>query len=161
MTARTVIYDSGMLTALLRKAPAAVVLHQGLRAAVHRPVVIGPVLAQCWRPDAATMYGVSQVLKDCTVPLARGTPPPVHGGRGSGTACIACARTMNLDSYKRAGIMLGRASLPPKKGPDAVDALVVMTAALHVPALIVTSDVDDMRAYTATLERADIGIEKV
>lgn len=161
MTPRTVVYDSGMLIALLRQAPAALVLHHALRAAAHRPVVIGPVLAQCWRPDPKTAHAFSQYLADCTVPLARGTAPPVRGDRSAVTACVACARTFSLDSYKRAGTMLGRASLPPKKRPDAVDALIVVAAALHVPAQILTSDPDDMRAYASTLDRADIAIEKI
>jgi hypothetical protein len=57
--------------------------------------------------------------------------------------------------------MLGKAILPPKKRPDAVDALVVVTAALHGPAQILTSDPDDIRAYTATLDHADIIIEAI
>jgi hypothetical protein len=68
---RTVAYDAGMLVALLRGKPAAVVLHHTLRAAAHRPVVIGPVLAQCWRPDPHTVHAFSQYLKDCAVPQAR------------------------------------------------------------------------------------------
>jgi hypothetical protein len=45
--------------------------------------------------------------------------------------CVACARTASLDTYKRARAMLGKALLPPKMHPDAVDARVVVTAALH------------------------------
>lgn len=160
MTPRTVVYDSGMLIALLRKAPAATLLHHALRAAVHRPVVVGPVIARCWRPDPATMHTFSQVLKDCTVPLARGAPAPMRRS-GNGTTCIACARTISLGSYKRAGIMLGKASLPPRKRPDAVDALVAVAAVLHVPAQILTSDPDGLRSYVATLDRADVVVEKV
>jgi hypothetical protein len=37
-----------------------------------------------------------------------------------------------------------------------VDALVVVTAALHGPAQFLTSDPEDIRAYTATLDPADI-----
>lgn len=161
MTPRTVVYDSGMLIALLRGEPAALVLHHALRAAAHRPVVIGPVLAQCWRPDPKTVHAFSRYLTDCAVPFARAAAPPVRGGRSAVTACVACAKTLSLDSYKRAGTMLGKASLPPKKSPDAVDALVVVVAALHVPAQILTNDPDDMRAYVSTLDRADIAIEKI
>jgi len=57
--------------------------------------------------------------------------------------------------------MLGKALLPPKKHPDAVDALVVVTAALHGPAQILTSDPEDIRAYTATLDHADIIAETI
>ena len=161
MTPRTVVYDSGMLIALLRRVPSALILHHLLRAAAHRPVVIGPVLARCWRPDPKTVHAFSQYLADCTVPLARGTAPPVRRGGSAMTACVACARTFSLDSYKRAGTMLGKVSLPPQKRPDAADALVVVTAALHGPAQILTSDPDDMRAYASTLDRADIAIEKI
>jgi hypothetical protein len=161
VTARTVIYDSGMIVALLRGKPAAHVLHHALRAAAHRPVVIGPVLAECRRPDPKTVYAFSQVLKDCTVPQARDAAPAVRGVASVATGCVACARTSSLDSYKRAGAMLGRAVLPAKKRPDAVDALVVVTAALHGPAQILTSDPDDMRAYAATLDHADIITETI
>ena len=78
-----------------------------------------------------------------------------------GGGCVACARTASLDTYKRAGAMLGKALLPPKKRPDAVDALVVVTAALHGPAQILTSDPEDVRAYTATLDHADIITETI
>jgi hypothetical protein len=158
---RTVVYDSGMLVALLRGKPAALVLHHALRAAAHRPVVIGPVLAQCWRPDAKTVHAFGQYLKDCTVPQARDTAPPVRNGADITTGCVACARTFSLDSYQRAGAMLGKAALPAKKRPDAVDALVVVTAALHGPAQILTSVPDDMRAYAGTLNHADIAIERI
>lgn len=160
MTARTVVYDSGMLVALLRGKPAAVVLHHALRAAAHRPIVIGPVLAQCWRPDPKTVHAFSQYLKDCTVPQARDSATPIRAGDAIGGGCVACARTASLDSHKRAGAMLGKA-LPPKKRPDAVDALVVVTAALHGPAQILTSDPEDIRAYTATLDHADIISETI
>ncbi len=161
MTTRTVVYDSGMLVALLRGKPSALVLHHALRAAAHRPVVIGPILAQCWRPDPKTVHAFGQYLKDCTVPQARGTAPPVRGSAGTTAGCVACARTFSLDSYKRAGAMLGKATLPAKKRPDAVDALVVVTATLHGPAQILTSDPDDILAYAGTLNHADIAIERI
>jgi hypothetical protein len=161
VTARTVIYDSGMLVALLRRKAAAVVLHHALRAAAHRPIVIAPVLAQCWRPDPKTIHAFSQYLKDCTVPQARDSATPVQATDALAGGCVACARTASLDTYKRAGVMLGKALLPPEKRPDAVDALVVVTAALHGPAQILTSDPEDIRAYTATLDHADIITEAI
>jgi hypothetical protein len=160
MTARTVVYDSGMLLALLRGKSSALVLHQALRAAVHRPVIIGPVVAQCWRPDPKTVHAFSQYLKDCTVPQTRGTAPPIRGAAAA-TGCVSCARAFSLDSYKRAGVMLSEATIPAKKRPDAIDALVVVTAALHGPAQILTSDPDDISAYAATLDHADIKIERI
>lgn len=161
MTTRTVVYDSGMLVALLRGKPAAVVLHHALRAAAHRPVVIGPVVAQCWRPDPKTVHAFSQYLKDCTIPQARDSAAPIRATDAIAGGCVACARTASPDTYKRAGAMLGKALLPSKKRPDAVDALVVVTAALHGPAQILTSDPEDIRAYTATLEHADIITEAI
>ena len=44
--------------------------------------------------------------------------------------CVACAKTVTLESYKRAGAMLGKAALPGRKQPGAIDALVVVAAAL-------------------------------
>jgi hypothetical protein len=145
-----------MIVALLRGKPAAVVLHHALRAAAHRPIIIGPVLAQCWRPDPKTVHAFSQYLKDCTILQARDSAPAIRAADATGGGCVACARTASLDTYKRAGAMLGKALLPAKKRPDAVDALVVVTAALHGPAQILTSDPEDIRAYAATLDHADI-----
>jgi hypothetical protein len=57
--------------------------------------------------------------------------------------------------------MLSKAVIPAKKRPDAIDALVVITAALHGQAQIRTSDPDDISAYTATLDHADIAVERM
>ncbi len=156
-----VIYDTGMLVALLRGKPAAQVLHHGLRAAPHRPVIIGPVLAQAWRPDPKTVHAFSQYLRDCTLPQTRGGASPAQGTASLQAGCVACARTFTLDSYKRAGAMLAAAKLPARKRPDVIDALVVIAAAMHGPAQILTSDPDDMTAYAATLDSADILIEQI
>lgn len=150
-----------MLVALLRGRSVAVAIHHALRAAPHRPVIIGPVLAQTWRPDPRTVHAISRYLQDCTVPQARGAAAPVHDRPSSVDGCVACARTFTLDSYKRAGTMLAAAVLPAKGRPDAIDALVVIAAALHGPAQILTSDPDDIAAYAATLDRADITIQRV
>ena len=144
MTARTVVYDTGMLLALLSGDAVALALHHGLRAAAHRPVIIGPILAQAWRPDPKTLHAFSGYLKDCTVPQTRGASPPIRGASVTSAGCVACAKTFTLDSYKRAGAMLAKAVLPGKKQPDAIDALVVLTAALHAPAQILTSDPGDI-----------------
>lgn len=161
MIARTVVYDAGMLVALLRGKPTAQLLHHGLRAAPHRPIIIGPVLAQAWRPEPKTVHAFSQYLRDCTVPQTRGGTPPIQGAASVPADCVACAMTFTLDSYKRAGAMLGEARLLAKKRPDAIDALVVIAAALHGPAQILTSDPDDITAYAATLDHADIVIEQI
>lgn len=159
MSSRTVVYDTGMLLALLGGRPAALVLHHALRAAPHRPIIIGPVLVQSWRPDPKTVYAFSQYLKDCTVPQARGTTSAIRSATAAG--CVACAKTFTLESYKRAGAMLGKAVLPARKQPDAVDALVVVAAALHAPAQVLTSDPSDIAAYAATLDHADITVERI
>ena len=57
--------------------------------------------------------------------------------------------------------MLGKAALPGKKQPDAVGTLVVVAAALHAPAQILASDPGDIAAYAATLDRADIIVERI
>ena len=57
--------------------------------------------------------------------------------------------------------MLAEAKLPASKRPDAIDALVVMAAALHGPAQILTGDPDDITAYAVTLDHADIVIEQI
>ena len=57
--------------------------------------------------------------------------------------------------------MLGKAALPGRKQPDAIDALVVVAAALHAPAQILTSEPGDIAAYAATLDRADITVERI
>jgi hypothetical protein len=161
VSARTVVYDTGMLLAVLSGDAVALTLHHGLRPAPHRPIIIGPVLAQAWRPDPKTVHAFSGYLKDCTVPQARGTAAPIRGEAAANAGCVACAKTTTLDSYKRAGAMLAKVAPPGKKRPDAVDALVVVTAALHVPAQILTSDPGDLDAYTATLDHADITIERI
>lgn len=161
MSPRTVVYDAGMLIALLGGRSAALFLHHALRVAPHRPIIIGPVLAQSWRPDPKTGYAFSQYLKDCTVPHARGTATPIRGVTAASAGCVACAKTATLESYKRAGAMLGKATLPGRKQPDAIDALVVVAAALHAPAQILTSDPGDIAAYAATLDQADITVERI
>jgi hypothetical protein len=159
--ARTVVYDAGMLVALLRGKPTAQLLHHGLRAAPHRPIIIGPVLAQAWRPDPKAVHAFSQYLRDCTVPQTRDGTPPIQGAANVPAGCVACARTFTLDSYKRAGTMLAEAKLPAKTRPDVIDALVVIAAALHGPAQILTSDPGDITAYADTLDRADIVVEQI
>jgi hypothetical protein len=147
-----------MLVALLRGKPAAVVLHHALRAAAHRPIVISPVLAQSWRPDPKTVHAFSQYLKDYTVPQERDSATPIRLPMPSEAAAW---RTHGQPAWIHAsgrGPMLAKALLPPKKRPDA---LVVVTAALHVPAQILTSDPEDIRAYTGTLDHADIITETI
>jgi len=95
------------------------------------------------------------------VPQTRDGTPPIRGVAGLPAGCVACARTFTLDSYKRAGAMRTEARLSAKKRPDVIDALVVIAAALHGPAQILTSGPEDITAYAATLNHADIIIEHV
>ncbi|ORT58494.1 hypothetical protein [Streptomyces sp. CB03238] len=127
MTAH-VVYDSGALIAVERGSAKLRYLHRTWRAAGITPVVPGPVLAQVWR-GGARQYALAEFLKQCRVHVA-----------------------YTVDDYRRAGWMLGHADLPDKKRPDAVDALVVLTAVLHHTDTVVTSDPADVAAYAATLD---------
>jgi hypothetical protein len=122
-----VVYDSGALIAVDRQAADMRHLHGRLRAAGVRPLIPGPVLTQVWR-GGSRQHGLAAFTRQCDV-FTGYTP----------------------DDYRRAGWMLGRAELPPRKHPDAVDALVVLTAVLHRTDVVVTSDPEDIRAYAATL----------
>lgn len=71
VSARVPVHDTGMLIALADRKAKAVALHEGLGTVPHRALVLGPVLAQVWRPLPALVHALSGVLKDCTVPQAR------------------------------------------------------------------------------------------
>lgn len=122
-----VVYDSGALIAVDRRAADMRYLHARFRSAGVRPVIPGPTLAQVWR-GGSRQHGLAAFIRQCSVFTA-----------------------YTEEDYRRAGWMLGRAELPPKKRPDAVDALVVLTAVLHRTDVIVTSDPDDIGAYAAAL----------
>ncbi|WP_241757122.1 hypothetical protein [Streptomyces sp. WAC00263] len=89
MSTRVPVYDTGMLIALADRKAKAVSLHEGLRAAPHRAVVLGPVLAQVWRPRPALVHALADVLKDCAVPQARSSQPPMRETRSGRPECIA------------------------------------------------------------------------
>lgn len=129
MTPPQVVYDSGALIAVERGSADMRYLHTHWRAAGVRPVIPGPVLAQVWR-GGPRQYRLAEFMKQCRVFL-----------------------DFKEEDYQRAGWMLGQADLPPKKRPDAVDALVVVTAVLHRTDVIVTSDPEDITAYGAALGR--------
>jgi hypothetical protein len=122
-----VVYDSGALISVERNSADMRYLHSHWHAAGVRPVVPGPALAQVWR-GGPRQYRLAEFLKQCRIFL-----------------------DFKEDDYRRAGWMLGQADLPPKKRPDAVNALVVVTAVLHHTDVIVTSDPDDLSAYGSTL----------
>ncbi|MFJ3904758.1 hypothetical protein [Streptomyces sp. NPDC090025] len=57
--------------------------------------------------------------------------------------------------------MPGRAELPARKHPDAVDARVALAAAKHDSAVIFTSDPGDITAYLAVPNPADVHVQAV
>lgn len=126
----SVIYDAGMLLGLANRSSRARAEHD--RIIRHTsPVVPGPVLAQVWRHQTAAQVLLARCLRHCQLYTAYS----------------------ELD-YKRVGVMLGNATLPAKKRPDVVDALVALTAAQHDPAAVLTSDPRDISAYLDTLPKA-------
>lgn len=161
MSARVPVYDTGMLIALADRKAKAVSLHEGLKASPHRVLVLGPVLAQVWRPRPALVHALAGVLKDCSVPQARSSVPPMHEAKAGQPACIACAMGPDVADWRRIGTALGEAKLPPKKKPDAVDAWVALAAVRHGSAVIFTSDPDDVKAYLAVLEPSDVHVVTV
>jgi predicted nucleic acid-binding protein len=122
-----IVYDSGALIAAERGDAKLRRLHLNLRAAGVRPLVPGPVLAQVWR-GGAKQYQLAALIRDCHVVL-----------------------DYTEADYRRTGWLLGQAELPPKKRPDVVDAIVVVTAARHCTDMIVTSDPFDLAAYAKPL----------
>ncbi|MEU6867640.1 hypothetical protein ABZ924_31120 [Streptomyces sp. NPDC046876] len=161
MSTRVPVYDTGMLIALADRKAKAVHLHEGLRAAPHRALVLGPVLAQVWRPNPRQVHALAGVLGDCTVPQARGSASPMRETKAGRPECIACATGPDLTDWRRVGTALGLAALPPKKRPDAVDAWVALAAAKHGSAVIFTSDPEDIAAYLAVLNPPDVHVHAV
>lgn len=144
------LYDTGALIALERKDPEAHRFHDRLvkRPGAHPPVVLVPVLTQVWRPQPGHWTPLARVLPACTLfAVERDTP-----------ACGVCQAGHTVDDPKRAGVLCALASLPDKKRPDAVDALVAVVAARHETAVIVTSDPDDLCAYRDALGPAGRGV---
>jgi predicted nucleic acid-binding protein len=156
VTERVPVYDAGMLIALVDRKAKAVHLHAGLDSTAHRAVVLGPVLAQVWRPDPSTVHALARVMKSCTVPQARSSAPALRPTSAGQSTCLKCATAPDLTEWHRVGSALGAADLPQKKRPDAVDALVALTAARHGSAVIFTSDPADLRAYLSVLNVRDV-----
>ncbi|MER7696499.1 hypothetical protein [Streptomyces sp. NPDC096095] len=161
MTVRVPVYDTGMLIALADRKAKAVRLHAGLREAPHRALVLGPVLAQVWRPSPATVHALAGVMKDCTVPQARSSVPAMRPTSVGQTACIMCATGPDITEWHRIGSALGSAELPPKKRPDAVDALVALTAARHGSAVVFTREPADLDAYLKALDAQDVHVVQI
>nr|WNW39202.1 hypothetical protein RKE32_17490 [Streptomyces sp. Li-HN-5-13] len=161
MIVRVPVYDTGMLIALADRKPKAVRLHAGLKGTPHRAVVLGSVLAQVWRPSPATVHAMAAVLKDCTVPQARSSALAMRPTPAGQTVCIMCATGPDLAEWQRIGSVLGAAELPPKKRPDAADALVALTAARHGSAVVFTSDPADLTAYLKALDAQDVHVVQI
>jgi hypothetical protein len=150
-----------MLIALADRKAKAVRLHDGLKAAPHRAVVLGPVLAQVWRPAPVLVHAIAASLRDCTVPQARSSAPALRPAAAGQPTCLMCTTAPDLADWQRIGGALGRAGLPPKKRPDAIDALVALTAVRHGSAVVFTSDPEDMAAYLKVLNAQDVHLVTV
>lgn len=161
MIVRVPVYDTGMLIALADRKSKAVRMHAGLAGAPHRAVVLGPVLAQVWRPRPAVVHALAGVMKECTVPQARASLPAMRPTPAGETVCLSCAGGPDLTEWHRIGAALGGADLPAKKRPDAVDALVALTAVRHGSAVVFTSDPDDITAYLRALDAQDVHVVPV
>ncbi|WP_033894841.1 MULTISPECIES: hypothetical protein [Streptomyces] len=155
------VYDTGMLIALADRNAKAVRLHTGLKDTPHRALVLGPVLAQVWRPSPATVHALAGVMKDCTVPQVRSSAPAMRPTGVGQTACIMCATGPDSTEWQRIGSALGAAELPPEKRPDAVHALVALTAARHGSAVVFTSDPADLDAYLKALDAKDVHVVQI
>jgi hypothetical protein len=158
---RVVYYDAGMLIALLDKDRRARAAHEALTASPHRPVITGPVLAQVWRDGPAVVHALAGIADDCTILQAKDDIGPIRGLERGVIGCLPCHRVYRRADFQRAGRMLGKAHLPAKKKPDAVDALVIVAAAWHSPSLILTSDPEDLLAYREVLDTHQIQIRSV
>jgi len=161
MTERVPVYDAGMLIALVDRKAKAVHLHNGLEGTSHRAVVLGPVLAQVWRPQPSTVHALAHVLKGCTVPQARSAAPALRATLVGQATCLTCASAPDLTDWQRIGTVLSTAAIAPKKRPDTVDALVALTAARHGSAVIFTSDPADLTAYLDALNARDVHTVRV
>ncbi len=140
MSSPVFVYDTGMLIALDRQDKPAHILHTVLTESGHPPVVPLPVLAQAWRPGRWTP--LTRAIAQCTVFGTHGAAP---------SSCGVCQAGHVEDDAKRAGRLLSVASIPQEKRPDAVDALLVVVAARHPQAVVVTSDARDIVAYRDAL----------
>jgi hypothetical protein len=163
VSGHVLVYDSGMLIALVDRKPKALAIHAQAASTRHRPVLIGPVLAQVWRQEPASIHRLTGILRDCTVVQARGSQPAMRAPEHAGVTvqCVPCAAGFTLADYKRVGQMLGSARIPDKKRPDPVDAMVVLIGAHHQRAVVCTSDPHDIKAYAGTLKGPDLVIAQV
>jgi predicted nucleic acid-binding protein len=123
-TPRTVVFDSGALIAFERGDERMRALMLEARASGARLVIPAGVIGQVWRTPA-TQVAIGSIT------------------RASETTVVSLDKVM----AEAAGILCGR-----RKTADVIDASVVLTARREGPAVIVTSDVDD-------LQQLDPGVE--
>jgi hypothetical protein len=157
-----VVYDAGTLIHLEQGRGPAVALHRKvLQRGGHRPIVPLPVLGQVWRPGPGHYTTLKPVLAGCTVYAARDSRPPSFSSKSWDDPvhpCLPCASGYTERDGKRVGALAARAKLPAKKDFDVVDALVLVVAAHHGRALVVSTDLDDMLAYRDALGEHQVGI---
>jgi hypothetical protein len=157
-----VVYDAGMLIHLEQGRHRAVALHQKvLQRGGHRPIVPLTVLGQVWRPGPGNCTSLEPILAGCTVYAARDSWQPSFdvGSWGDPAGpCLPCASGHTERDGKRVGALAARVTLPAKKSFDVVDALVLVVAAHHGRALVVTTDLEDMLAYRDALGEHQVGI---
>ncbi|GLW54577.1 hypothetical protein Kpho01_25880 [Kitasatospora phosalacinea] len=95
------------------------------------------------------------------MPQVRSSAPAMRPTAAGQTVRIMCATGPDLTGRQRIGSALATAELPPKKRPDAVDALVALTAARHGSAVVLTSDPDDLTAHLKALDAQDVHVVQV
>jgi hypothetical protein len=95
------------------------------------------------------------------VPQARSSAPAMRAGGAGAMVCIACLAGPDLTEWKRIGTALGMADLPPKKRPDAVHALVALTAVRHGNAVVFASDPADLSPYLTALDAQGVHVVQV
>ncbi|MEY9943561.1 hypothetical protein [Kitasatospora sp. GAS1066B] len=143
-----IVYDTGVLIALVNQDRRARTLHKGfVTSGGHAPIVPGPALSQAWRTSTKIAYSWKRLLDEVFVhPGARTVYPGALPPR-----CLPCAAGLDTGDWKTIGDMIGAAVLPAKKRPDPVDALAVFIAITHGGGTVLTTDREDIEAYAATL----------
>ncbi|MQY15922.1 hypothetical protein SRB5_61140 [Streptomyces sp. RB5] len=153
-----IVYDTGMLIALVNQDRRARARHAGFVAAGGHPAVVpGPALSQAWRTSPKTAYAWKRLLAETFVLPAGRACRPDEAQPGF----LPCTAGLGVEDWKTVGDILGKATLPPKKRPDPVGALSVLIAAKHGGGTVMTSDADDIEAYAATVEGCEIVVTSV
>lgn len=125
-----VVYDAGALLAAAKNDRNFIVQHDEFLAADVRPIVPAGVLAQCWDTHPRAA-NLHRVLRPCLVlPLTETTAK---------AAALLCQENGTS---------------------DVIDASVVLASLTHDDALILTDDLDDIRALAASANRKRIRVER-